>query len=152
MTPGEFELLVKNAESGNTNAMYRLGMLYRNGKKFFALSVPEDREKSHQYFEAAAEGGHALGAWRIGARKGFPFLPMVILAAANLKQLTAHVLIGGVETLSRLIKILFKSTAWLIGIAIVLGIVSLIFSGIAALPVSVAIIIGAVIIALAISK
>ncbi len=152
MTPGEFELLVRNAESGNADAMYRLGMMYRNGKNFIALSVPKDSEKSRQYFETAAEDGHALAAWRIGVRKGFPFLQVVVLAAASLKQFSAHVLIGGVDTLSRLIKILFKSTAWVIGIAIVVGIVSLIFSGIAALPVSVAVIIGAVIIASAISK
>lgn len=151
MTPVEFEVLVREAESGDSDAMYRLGMMYRAGKNFHTLAVPKDGEKSHQYFEKAAESGHALAAWRIGSREGFPFLQTVVQTSVFcvkcIVKFATHAVASGALALIVVFKLLFKFAGWSIVTAIVLGLVWLTISSIAALPVSLAVIIGAVIIA-----
>ncbi|MFZ2309028.1 MAG: hypothetical protein WAW73_06355 [Rhodoferax sp.] len=152
VTPGEFDLLVKSADAGGTHAMYKLGMMYRTGKSFRTLLVPKDAEKSHQYLCSAAEQGHALAAWRIGSRKDFPLLQAVLFGARALKEFVAHLLVAFLTGIADIARISLKSAAWLIGVSVAFGLVWLIYSGIASLPVSVAILLGAVLIAAAVNK
>ena len=50
------------AAQGNAEAAYHLGMLYHLGLE----GVARDPRRSFEYFQRAAEGGDALGAYNVG--------------------------------------------------------------------------------------
>jgi len=145
MNVEEFKRLEHNAESGEVESMFKLAKLYRSGQTYTSLSIPKNPEKAKELLRNASDKGHKPSLLLLNSydeKKSFE--KVVLLVGDMLDRLDTRV--------SRLGEIISSVFAWLIGLTVVGVIVILLLKGVAALPVSVAILIGAVIIAMAVSR
>jgi TPR repeat protein len=148
MRIAQFKQLEQSAESGDANSIYQLALLFRIGKSWPSLSVPKNIEKSKELLQIASGKGH----WR------------ATHLLANFDRVTAQ---ERLDRFSLTTVLSFKDlgqgfkefgqncatgAVGVIGITLIIGIVLLFFLGLAAIPVSIAVIIGAIIIAAAIRK
>lgn len=76
------DLLLVKANSGNAEASYHLGMLYNNG-----IGVEKSPVKAFAFFKEAAQGGNALGHYKMGCYYGGQFgnIDGIILDAQKAK-------------------------------------------------------------------
>lgn len=160
MTSAEFQEIELSASEGNSFSKIWLAILYRKGIRNDTFLVLRNSDKSKEYLESAKMDNYwlaklMLNRLMIVREPVFLFL-YILLSAVDFINYDKQVLIS---VLSKLFgfgltvsKIFLKLALWVLIIAVACIILYLIFEGISILPVSVAIILGAVIIALAIRR
>jgi hypothetical protein len=142
MDSEKFSTLEKKADSGDAKSLYKLAMLYRSGASFPTFYVPKDPDKSNALLSAATELGYI-------PKRNFLKVPIELLS-----QLISYIF-NGIDRATTLIEAtaskLFSPLKFILLASSSLLAIYLLIKGVAALPVSIAIVIGAIIIALAIS-
>lgn len=136
----EFEELESRAQAGQVQAMRRLGNLYKKGKVFGGLAIPKNTERANQLFQAVSAKRRAT-IRRIFTPSKF---------RENLSAL-GTLIDNGITRIETFVASVFKALGVLLVavvlIALAAAILWLVARGVSGLPVSVAIIIGAIIIA-----
>lgn len=141
----ELEDLERRAEAGEAKAMHLLGMLYKEGKEFGGLSIPKDTEKAHCLLRRAAE------TRRANVRKALdPSRVRENIAA--IWEMVDKAITRIDKGLGSLFEELGPFVIGAFAIALAVLVLWLVGSAIAVLPVSVAVIIGALIIAAALRR
>ncbi len=141
----EFKELQHLAEIGEVNAMYELAKIYRFGRVYDSLTVPKNKENAKKLLMVAANKGHKPALKFLNSfdkkREGiFGVLERFSLVIVELFK-------AFIELLSSFILYILLLTVFaLIGLIFWYGI-----KGLANIPVSIAIIIGAIIIAIALA-
>jgi TPR repeat protein len=167
MDLAEFRQLEHRAEAGEVQAMHILGKLYRTGfdyispYEYVSLHVPKDTERAKELLNEAAAKGHNPSLLLLDQFDKMGPVPLDKLDEKYLRRINVakERAFSMENAFSQLVEIfilgfqrLFGAIKWLTFISLMAVFVALAIKGIAALPVSLAVIIGAVIIAGAVKK
>jgi flagellar biosynthesis regulator FlaF len=134
--------LEKLVESGDPESMYKLAKIYRKGKTYNAVFIPMDRKKSIELLQAASAKGH----------KASTFLLKHFETQNRFIELIDDV-IDAIKTFAHRLKESIASIIYIVfWVLLSVAVIVLVVKGISNLPISLAIIIGAIIIALAVKK
>lgn len=145
MNAEEFKELENNASSGDAESMYKLAKLHRYGKTFNTVTIPRNRNKTIELLQGASNKGHIKSKELLkNIDKHSVFITTLVYIDDAADQ------IG--EFFNNLKHFIASTVYIVVGILLFIAIIVLIVKGVSALPVSLAIIIGAVIIALAVKK
>jgi len=160
MTPSEYQKIELSASQGNSFSKIRLAVLYRFGIRKGVFRVPRDMDKSKDYLESANSSGYWLAKVMLSryliVREPVFVILIGLFCIVDFLEYDKNVLISA---LSRLFgfsfsvsKAILKLVLWILAIAIVCLVGYLFITGISMLPISIAIILGAIIIASAIKR
>ena len=89
-----FEYLTKSAELGDTEAHYKLSVMYRDGD-----GVEKDMGKKLYHSEEAAIGGHPAARYELGWHEG---------NNSNIERAVKHLIIGATQGSDKSIKALME--------------------------------------------
>lgn len=156
MNLSEFHELNQKVELGDPAAMYELAKLYRKGVNFSTILIPKNIEGARELLYIASKKGYYPAKNMLenfendnlikSTFREIPRLPLIIYRKIG-KSLG--------EIYRGISKLLFNSIALvfaLLLIGVICSAIYLIFKGVSALPISVAIILGALIIAVSLKK
>ncbi len=142
MGPDEFERLKQLADTGDLDSMFKLAKLYRSGKSFRSgFTIPRDSETARELLRTAAARGYGPAQRLL---RDFDKEPIPRTIFGYVGRL--------IERIESFLVFIFTGVGWILGLLLVAGVIWLVFLGVAALPVSIAIIVGALIITAAVRR